>query len=134
MRDETVHYLPTFEEELARRLEALRITCCHLKMIERENLEQFPQLRVLRMFGNDLQSLHAGLFQSTPKLEHLDVESNDLKSVGVNIYNTLNNIREIDFRNAEGIDFIAKSPREIKILKSELLLKCNPEGTMRSEF
>jgi hypothetical protein len=47
IRNQTVHYVPTFTVKFAKRLKRLEIKRCGLKEVRKEDLEQFPQLKYL---------------------------------------------------------------------------------------
>lgn len=131
---ETVNYMPKFRDSLAQRLEGLHINKCHLKLIVKEDLKQFPLLRGLSLPDNDLEKLDSDLFDFTPLLEVADFSRNNLKFIGANLLDSLVKIRFVDFSGADCIRRNAQSPGEFDELKVELATKCKNEvPTVASE-
>lgn len=61
----TVHYIPKLFDFLARTLVCLQINKIKLQSNDRNDLRQFPKIRMLSLQGNNLQWLDGNLFSST---------------------------------------------------------------------
>lgn len=86
---QTVYFMPRLEKSLALRLQGLDIKNSHLKSIEKEDLRQFPNIKVLYIVGNDLEWLDGDLFEFTPKLKLLNFNWNKISMVGAGILEPL---------------------------------------------
>jgi hypothetical protein len=128
---QTVHFLPTLSSLLAQRLEALAVHECRLRVIVREDLEQFSRLREISLPSNDLQWIAGDLFDFNPELQAVDFQDNKLRFIGANLLDSLARLWRADFRSVECIHQGARSPVRMEILKQELRAKCKHESTER---
>lgn len=119
-----VHYLPSGFENYFLNVEGLQITHCHLKEINRTNLEPFPHLRVLLLHNNDLISLESDLFQSNIGIRHINFENNSITYIGGNILENLHNLDAIAFLGNSCTQKNAMSKNEIQELLRIIRFKC----------
>lgn len=124
IRDQSVHYMPKFSELLAQSLEVLYISHCHLKSINRDDLKQFPNLRMLYLANNDLVSLDSNLFEFTTKLEVISFSWNKLTFIGVNILGPTKNLSKIWFIESGCVNYYAEMPVMTETVEAELQAKC----------
>lgn len=95
-----------------------------LTSISRSDLEPFPELRFLTLFGNQLTSLEDGLFQSSTNLEYVDLGNNLVRNVASDLFTGLTELRWVFFQRNPCIDIIAATPEAIQELSALLVGQC----------
>jgi hypothetical protein len=125
----TVNFMPKFTVLLAKRLESLFIINCHLKVVLKEDLQQFPQLRRLSLSNNDLEWLNGDLFDYNPQLHSVWFNKNNLKFIGENLVNSLTKLDFVDFMDAGCINFCVWKLEMISELKEKLKCSCKDKST-----
>jgi hypothetical protein len=130
IKEQTVHYVPKFTVKIAKRLKTLEIYDCGLKEVRKEDLKQFPQLKLLKLRGNDLEWLKGDLFAFNPKLIGVSFEENKkLKYIGADLLDSLPIVQMANFNYAGCIDSFAITREDLELLKTELQIKCKYEPT-----
>lgn len=127
---QTVKFLPKFTVLLAQRLEIFQAHSCHLKIVSKEDLQQFPRLKFISLENNDLEWLNGDLFDFNPKLESVWFCNNKLKYIEENMFASLTKLQWVDFSYADCIKtFISDPKNELPGLKEELKTSCKDEST-----
>jgi hypothetical protein len=127
---QTVKFLPKFTVLLAQRLEYFQVHSCHLKVVSKEDLQQFPRLKFISLENNDLEWLNGDLFDFNPKLESVWFGLNKLKYIEENMFDSLTKLQWVDFSHADCIKtFISDPKRKLPGLKEELKTSCKDEST-----
>jgi len=110
----------------------LSLENCGLTSISAEDLEPFPELKMLNLFDNKIQSLDSDLFKFTPQLIYVGLSSNQIIYIGRELILPLKNIenfrimdnicisKEVEHSNVTGVMELAR----------ELSQKCPPTLTM----
>jgi Leucine-rich repeat (LRR) protein len=130
IRHQIVNYLPKFTVSLAQRLKYLSVASCHLKIVSKEDLEQFPDLTILSLSHNDLERLDGDLFDYNPRLYAVWFNDNKkLKFIGANLLDSLTELENADFTIAGCIDFDALKPATMSKLKEQLKTSCKDDST-----
>jgi hypothetical protein len=124
--NQIVNFMPKFETSLAMRLEAFQAQNCGMKSLEKDDLKQFPNLRLLALLGNELEWLDGDVFEFTPKLEVIGFHSNKLKFIGAKILQPLTSLTVAYFDGNKCIDYIAGTREQIEELKQKLVSQCPP--------
>ena len=70
---------------------------CHMHYIEKSDLKQFPQLKILNLYENRLKYLPGNLFENTPHLEYFSVSSNPIRSIGKGFFNHTPKLKQFGF-------------------------------------
>lgn len=125
----TVNFVPHGIVTFYPNLEALWIRSCHLKAIEKVDIQNLTILKDLHLFDNDLETLKSGLFDDNTALEFINFGMNPLKSIGVDILKPLNKLATASFYLNTCINKQANTPAELTQLKSELNEKCSNKET-----
>lgn len=123
----TVNYFPHDIARFYPILELLRISLCHLKAIERVDVQNLTNLRELILSDNDLETLKSDLLVNNSALEYVNFSYNKLKSVGLNIFKSLTKLRYAEFEENLCIDDSAYSAAGLPRLISKLHEKCASE-------
>jgi Leucine-rich repeat (LRR) protein len=122
---QTIHFMPTFNTVLARRLVGLRINSCGMKMINKENLQQFESLEFLDFSYNQFMWLAEDLFEFSTKLKYVSFYGNELIDfIGADILAPLTNLQGVYFQNLKCMSTYATTADGIKDLKATLKTKC----------
>lgn len=116
------HRVPRFENFFAN-IEGLQIMLSSLKTITQDDIMQFPKLKVLNLYKNELSAVPGDLFAHTPSLKWINFNSNQIRFVGAQIFE-LTELEEIRFDGNLCIANEGSSPAEIEKLKQEVLTKC----------
>jgi Leucine-rich repeat (LRR) protein len=128
--NQTVYYVPRLTGKMAKRLENLEISECGLKEIRKEDLQQFPQLKILTLEENDLEWLEDGLFEFNPELKKIYFSYNEnLNYIGPNLLESLPKLGVAGFMYAGCIRFFALGREELEELKTKLKTFCKNETT-----
>ena len=61
----TVNYFPARIETFFKNIEFIDIRHCNLKEVHQVHIKPFPKLRGIVLYGNDIEVLENGLFEST---------------------------------------------------------------------
>lgn len=124
IESQTIHYMPKFDEFFGQRLEVMIIVSSHMKVIDKEDLRNYPNLELLRLWYNDLEWLPEDLFEFTPKLRSIDFDGNQLKHIGANILQPLKQLKVVGFNGAGCVNYQADIKEKIELLKGKLLEGC----------
>lgn len=73
-------------------LRALLFQDTGMLSISAADLQPFPQLEVLIMWGNNLTSLDGDLFSFTPLMKYIDLRYNQIQHIGQDLVTSLNNL------------------------------------------
>lgn len=130
----TVNYVPSNIAVYNPQIRGLIIQSCHLKAIEKVDIQGLPRLKELFLNDNDLESLKNGLFDSNPALEKIRFDSNKIKSVGFDILKPLTNLKEANFNSNPCISKDSTTTAEIAAFRSELNQKCISFEEMQQQF
>ena len=121
---QTVHYLPEGLGYFFPNLEAIQISSLSMKEVNREDLAQFPQLKVLALSNSDLVSLPSNLFEGNPHLLSIGFRSNKLTHVGRGILTPLKKLQEAYFGKNVCIDHHVDKQSNIESLVAALDTNC----------
>lgn len=106
-------------------IEAVEFMDGSTSSISAENLQQFPNLRSLNLYGLNLISLSSDLFTYNPDLEWLDVQVNQIELVGLNLLDNLPKLTTARFSRNVCINMNANTRQEVEALQLELRLRCS---------
>jgi hypothetical protein len=121
---QTVYYKPKFTGPFAGRIEALSFYSCKLKVISKDEFEQFPMLRQLKLIWNNLEWLNSDLFDFNKNIEVIDFYGNQrLKFIGANLLDLLPNLQKVNFQNCGCLDHSVFGPW-LSDVKNALKTKC----------
>jgi Leucine-rich repeat (LRR) protein len=116
----TVNFVPRVDDVPARNLKSLAIYHCHLKEIKREDLDQFPELEEIALFGNDLTTLPGNLFLGSRKIQRINLEFNNFKTIGEEVLEPLKSLTLAYIYSSGCVSFKANTRAEVETLKMKL--------------
>lgn len=122
-----LEFLPSGIEKFFPNLERLVVTQTALKTLTRNDLENFPQLRVLDMSDNQIELLEAEVFEKNKKIESIDLSNNRLRSGSVegNVFKFTRNLRALDVSNNVCVNGTAENAAEVGRLKVRIIDLCS---------
>lgn len=87
--DKTFEYFPIGMEKFFSDLFGIRLSSCGLKELHQSDLKALTNLEHLDLFGNKLDVLEEGLFNSNPKLEQISFDRNYLIYIHSTVFDDL---------------------------------------------
>lgn len=120
-----INYFPRGLAAIFANIEVLSINSCHLKIIDKYDIQPWPHLKFLDLQNNDLESLNSALLQYNTELEVIYLGSNKIKIVGLDVFKPLINFKFAQFSGNICIQTDAYGFTEIAQLKAELNEKCH---------
>jgi hypothetical protein len=84
--------------------EYLSINSCKLESIDQNAFEHLVKLRWLRLYNNQIKTLHFLIFGNTPNLIYMDIRSNQINSTNPDLFKKLNNLKFIESTGNQCID------------------------------
>lgn len=93
-----VFYVPEFHFDY-RAIKKFTVINSHLKIIHREDLKQFSNLKILWLQRNDLEVIESNLFDSNRDLEEINLNQNKIWFVGQNTFKSLLKLKTFNFSN-----------------------------------
>lgn len=130
----TVNYIPHGIANFFPNLDGLQIHICHLKAIEKVDIQSLTNLRELYLGANDLETLKNGLFDSNTALEYLWFDSNKIINVGFDLLKPLSRLTGAFFNGNTCISQQATTAAEIPALRSALNEKCVSSEELRIHY
>lgn len=126
-------YMPKGLGDIFENLEGIILDYCGLKVLTKDDLEQFPNLKSLRLPNNLLTSLDSGLFEYNTKLKSFVADSNSICTIAADIFDPVDDLEEIDLSENSCV-VIARDKKQIENLKISIAEKsrCESEYSIES--
>lgn len=106
-----------------------------LTSLSKNDLESFPELRVLHCNQNKLQQLPYDLFEGNPLLKYISFSNNQLKVIGSGILYPIRNLAEAWFGANICVEMVAvNNTKEMENLQKAIHENCSVEISLRSEI
>lgn len=96
----------------------------NLQTISAEDLEQFPNLKVLSIYQNQVTTLDGNLFTFTRSLKSIGFYKNNIRNVGEGLLNDLSNLEIVNFGANPCVNTQAATKQEISTLNLDLPRLC----------
>lgn len=125
----TCHMIPSGFEAFFENVEAFSVNQSHLKTVTSADLKQFPKLREVWLYTNDLEFLPSNLFEFNPKVEYIVFKNNQISYVGADFFNYLPNLGKASFYSNVCINSAANELSELPALKKDIFEGCAFGGT-----
>lgn len=122
-------YIPKGLGEAFKNLEVLHILSSELKVITKEDLQQFPNLKSLWVNDCDLQQLESGLLQFNPKLKEVRFQYNEISSIAADIFEPLKELEKADLGANSCISNRAYDRKQLDGLVRDILRNCQLESS-----
>lgn len=135
-RDETIEALFFFQNkkvkflpiEVDRKFPNLVIygaSECSLSSISNFNFENLSKLKLLSLFGNQIQIIRSDTFIDLKSLEKLYLNGNKLQFINGGTFATLNNLKFVDLSSNQCINEKFETLSQISLLESTVNGKCS---------
>jgi hypothetical protein len=125
----TCNVIPSGFDTFFTDVEAFSVNESHLKTVTNEDLKQFPKLREIWLYTNDLEFLPSNLFEFNPKVEYIVFKHNKISYVGAEFFNYLPNLSKASFYSNVCINSAANELSELPALKKDIFDGCAFGGT-----
>lgn len=126
MSDQPIGFIPSGIETYFQNLVGLRFHGCEIKEISKEDLQPFPELKLLSLSSNLLTLLKSDLFAYTPDLKWIFLESNFIVHVGPALLNSLKYLEIANFSSNICIDENAQNSYDLLRMKLKFETNCSP--------
>jgi Leucine rich repeat len=93
-----MHYFPRGLHKIFKNLLLIHIDVADLKVINKQDLEQFDKLQELWLPGNEIEVLEQDLFIGNPNLEHVFLSSNQIKFIHSTAFENLKNLKTLQLK------------------------------------
>lgn len=125
--NQNMTFLPKGIELLLKNLKALSWTT-NLPSISAKDLQPFPKLEFLEMYGNNLPTIDGNLFSFTPLLKVVTLDSDQIQHFGVNFVTNLKDLEYFSLQKNVCVDAVATSRATVIELAAQLSVLCPPSN------
>jgi hypothetical protein len=119
-----VNYMPLGISHLLPNLDSIIIESSHLQELRQSDLQQFPKLKYLNIYINDIKTLERDLFKFNPMLAFIRLYSNKIMQVHPTAFDNLNNLAYLDLNDNVCITGDADTGQKIVILIQQMKDQC----------
>lgn len=126
--NQIVHRIPGNIDRFFPNLVAVEWFRSELIAITASDLQQFPNLEVLSIHANRVESLDGRLLQNNPRLRSIAFNDNSLAHVGFDLMTDLRFLQFANFQRNPCVDAVAHTPEDIRVLNGQLPILC--QGTI----
>jgi len=123
--DQEVGFIPEEINVFFAYIIGFQMNNCSLKDVSKNELKSFPNLKLLDLSTNKLESLRADLFEYSTNLIWVSFEKNNIVTVGAEIFKSLHQLEQLNFSSNSCIDENADSVEKVEILIPKIAFKCS---------
>lgn len=123
-QDIKLHFIPRGFQSPFKDITKLTAITCQLKEVHRADLSQFPKLKILWLWGNDLEVIESDLFQANPQLELIDLGTNKIWFIAENSFKNLKALEKVKLNANLCIDGDYENTQALGSLNSDVKEKC----------
>lgn len=98
--DTNLEVFPRNVEEFFQNLESLSISSSQITKISKEDLQNYPKLKVLLLFGNKIKHVYNNAFANNPGLKGISLNANPVRNVAANVLDHLSDLIYLGFNTA----------------------------------
>lgn len=120
-RDDEIFYIPHGFYGVYTQIIKFTVVRSKLKEIHQSDFSQFPELKILWLYDNDLEILENNLFEKNLKLEEIEFQNNKIWFIGDETFTKLStSILKLNFSNnfCINLDFNSGSESWISIIEN----------------
>lgn len=128
------HIIPDGLGDIYKNLEAFAVWKSALKTVTSADLKQFPKLREIWLYENELQYLESNLFEFNPSLEYMNFKNNKIKFIGANFFNYLPKLSKAVFWYNVCINDEATDATQLEKIRNDIKTKCSFKDETTDEF
>jgi hypothetical protein len=128
--NQPIDLIPQNISKFFKNIQGLSVWSTSIKSVSKNDLQQFPELRLVDFYDNLLETLDGDLFTYNPKLEFVRFHKNKITNVGLNLLTSLKSLSYVDFNFNVCITQYTSTQSEIPDLIRNLAIKCPPTVAM----
>jgi hypothetical protein len=128
--NQTLDFIPQNISKFFKNIQSVDVISSSLKVVLKDDLQQFPELRFISFYDNLLETLDGDLFTYNPKLQFVSFHKNKITNVGPNLLRSLKSLSQVHFNSNVCISQHAFNPSAILDLTRNLFIKCPPTVQM----
>ncbi|KAG5668257.1 hypothetical protein PVAND_016204 [Polypedilum vanderplanki] len=87
-----IHYMPHGLNKIFPNLVSILIANTHIKEIHQKDLEQYPKLKLISLYGNEIEYLEKDLFKFNTQLKYIFFHFNKINQIYPTIFDHLNQL------------------------------------------
>jgi hypothetical protein len=114
-------------------LESFMIQSAGIREISAEDIEGFPKLRELHLYGNPITQVSNNLFAKTPLVESISFNQNPIQHSSQNVFDHLVNLKRLYLSGSDCLDESAYNRTEVVKLVRKIKVFCPPTTDMVKE-
>jgi hypothetical protein len=124
IRDQSVDFIPRDITKHFKNIHSIAIGRTKLKSITKEDLRQFPSLRLLHLESNPIEVLDGDLLTFIPKVERVNIFHSKITYVGSDLFSNSKSLNYVSLAGNTCINEDATTPSAIEDLKRKLVCVC----------
>lgn len=124
VREMTTKFLPINLCKHFPKLEALEVVGGRLTKIEKKDIKPFPNLKVLWLPRNNIETLSNDVFEANHKLEKISFYENRLQFIGIDVFKPLKHLKYVNLEFNDCIDRFAACKVCIDVMTKEIGENC----------
>ncbi|CAG9812127.1 unnamed protein product [Chironomus riparius] len=132
--DQTCEYFPSGIDKFFPKLEGIAVQKSKLKVIKKNDLKPFTELKSLSLHSNQLVTLGFELLKYNKKLQIISIFFNKVTNIAEDIFDGLDELKEVHFQTNICIDITAKNATDIEALKTKIYKNCSSTLDMKSLY
>jgi Leucine-rich repeat (LRR) protein len=122
--NQSVTFIPESLEKFFPNIEGLSITWSNLTKLEKKDMQQFPNLKILFLSGNKLEFLPGDLFEGNLELQIFSLYNNPITHIGHNLVTPLKKLESAIFPKCSCVDEVYFDSN-IPLLADDLKANCS---------
>jgi len=121
--------IPTGFDQFFKNLLGFSVHNTKLFTVSSDDLKQFPKLRELWIYSNELEYLPSNLLEHNPDMEYIHFNSNKIKFIGSEFFSKVPKLYGANFSGNVCINREAKDAKSVDKLKKEIKKKCSSSAS-----
>lgn len=123
------NFIPTGFDKFFKNILGFSVYNTQTFTVSSDDLKQFPKLRELWIYSNELEYLPSNLLEHNPDMEYIHFNSNKIKSIGSEFFSKVPKLYGAVFTGNVCIDRSAGDAKKLESLKKEIKKKCSSSSS-----
>jgi hypothetical protein len=130
---QTIGFVPKDIKRFFPNLESFMMHRAGLREVYSVDIEGFPKLRELHLYGNPITQVSNNLFAKTPLVESISFNQNPIQHSSQNVFDHLVNLKRLYLSGSDCLDESAYNRTEVVKLVRKIKVFCPPTTDMVKE-